>query len=365
MTDRAVMVPAQSNPYAGLLADALRAQGIEVTLGKGPMRVPVLPLTLAWLRAGRPDVLHLHWTHRYLRSQFGIRSFGRRRTTLELRLLRRLGVRIAWTIHNVGVHDGGHPREELLAHAQIAAASDVILCHCEAARTLAAEAYGLDATTRARMHVLPHGSYAGAYPDAFDRETARAALGLAPDHIVFLFLGQIRRYKGVEELVDTFRTLERQDIRLLVTGRLDHPDLGEALRRQASGDARVMLLPGQVPDDRMQVFLRAADVMVLPYRDVLTSGSAILGMTFGLPVLAPRLGCLPETLEGCSILYDPDEPAGLRSALDGALAADLPTLGARATAAAAALAWGPIGARLAELYRGTGRASARGRDLRD
>lgn len=113
-----------------------------------------------------------------------------------------------------------------------------------------------------------------------------------------------------------------------------------------------MLVPGQVPDDRMQVFLRAADVLVLPYRDVLTSGSAILGMTFGLPVIAPRIGCLPETLEGCSILYDADQPSGLPDALGQAIAADLRALGERAAAAAAELSWGPIGARTAALYRG-------------
>ncbi len=60
-----------------------------------------------------------------------------------------------------------------------------------------------------------------------------------------------------------------------------------------------------IPDDQMQVYLRAADAVVLPYRDVLSSGSAILAMTFGQPVIAPAIGCLPESLgsEG-TILYD-------------------------------------------------------------
>jgi glycosyltransferase involved in cell wall biosynthesis len=346
------MVPAQSNPYGELLAAGLRAQGIEVVAGQGPMRLPVLPLVFAWLRAGRPQVLHLHWTHRYLRRQYGSRSWGRVRTGSELRFLRRAGVRIVWTVHNVGGHDGGRSEEERRAHAMIAGASDAIICHCEAAKDLAAEAYGLDDAMRGRMHVVPHGNYAGAYPDTFDRAAAREALGLAPGQVVFLFLGQIRRYKGVQELIDTFRTLERDDVRLVIAGKLDHPSLGESLARHAARDPRVRLLPGLVPDDRMQVFLRAADVLVLPYRDVLTSGSAVLGMTFGLPVVAPRIGCLPEALDGCSVLYDPDQPWGLRAALDEALRSDLGTLGAKASITAAALDWGTIGARTAALYRG-------------
>jgi beta-1,4-mannosyltransferase len=359
VTLRAVMVPAQSNPYTDLLADAVRAQGIEVVPGDGPMRFPVLPLVLAWLRAGRPDVVHLHWTHRYLRRQYGMRSWGRRRTAVELRILRRLGVRVVWTIHNVGVHGGERSAEERLAHATIATASDAIVCHCEAARALAADAYRLDDPTRARMHVVPHGNYRGAYPDTLGRAAAREALGLTPDQTAFLFLGQIRPYKGVEELIDAFRGLDRRDARLVIAGRIEDRSLGDTLRQQAGGDARVILLPGHVPDDRMHVFLRAADAMVLPYRDVLTSGSAILAMTFGLAVVAPRIGCLPSTLDGCSLLYDPDAPQALRDALRDAMEADLRLLGERAATAAAALDWGTIGASIAALYRGAPRPPER------
>ena len=173
------------------------------------------------------------------------------------------------------------------------------------------------------MQVVPHGNYEGVYPDTMDRPTAREALGLEPDARVFLFLGQIRRYKGVEDLLDAFRTLEARDARLVVAGKLHYPGLEESLRDHAGDDPRIKLLPVLVPDDRMQVFLRAADAMVLPYRDVLTSGSAILAMTFGVPVLAPRIGCLPETLEECGILYDPDRKDGLRAALLEALDADV------------------------------------------
>ncbi|MBX3029938.1 MAG: glycosyltransferase [Chloroflexi bacterium] len=349
---RALMLPAQSNPYQGLLAAALGEAGVEVVMADGPARFPVLPLLTAWLRAGRPSVVHLHWAHRYLRPVLGMRRMPPRRTLLELRLLKRAGVRLVWTVHNVGGHEGTRDREEQAAHRAIVETSDAVICHCEAARQLTIEAYELPPALHDRLHVVPHGDYAGVYPDTMDRETARAALGAGPADRVFLFLGQIRPYKGVEDLIDAFRALDRPDTRLVIAGRTSGVGMNRRLTDRMGGDPRILFVPGLVPDEMMQVYLRGADAAALPYRDVLTSGSAILALTFGLPVVAPGIGCLPETLEGCSVLYDPATPDGLRDALDRALASDLGALGERATAMARSLDWQTIARRTAELYRG-------------
>jgi len=348
------MIPAQSNPYQMLLAEALRAHGVQVTLGEGPSHHPVAPLMLAWIRAGMPRVIHLHWVHRYLKAVRGRRRWAARRTLWELRILRALGVRIVWTLHNIGDHDRHRDKLEMLTHRRLVERTDAVICHCDATRQLAIEAYGLSATAQTRLHVVAHGNYAGWYPDTIDRAAARTELGLGAADRVFLFLGQIRRYKGVEDLLQVFRRIEAPDARLIVAGRLDRAETGQRIELAAAEDPRVSVALGEVPDDRIQVYLRAADAVVLPYRDVLTSGSAILAMTFGQPVIAPAIGCLPESLgsEG-TILYDASAPDGLERALRQALEADLGALGERAAAHAATLSWGPIAARTAELYAGS------------
>ena len=201
MTLRALMIPAQSNPYQGLLAEALRDQGTAVRLGGGPRRFSVAPIVFAWVRAGMPRVIHLHWMHRYLSPLLGRRRWAARRTTLELRILRRLGVRLIWTLHNVGEHDRGGNKLEPRFNRRLISLADAVICHFTAARQLAIEAYELPDSLHARLQVVPHGNYAGWYPDSLDRDSARAKLGLERTHRVFLFIGQIRRYKGVEELL--------------------------------------------------------------------------------------------------------------------------------------------------------------------
>lgn len=349
------MVPAQSNPYQSLLADALRAQGVDVTIGQGPTSRPVSPLLLAWARARFPRVLHLHWVHRFEQPLLGREDLGRRRTIAEMRILRRLGVRIVWTLHNIGDHEQGRGRPEMAFHRRLVELVDVVICHCDASRRLAVEAYDLPAALRPRLHVVAHGNYAGAYPDTIGRDAARAELGLGATDRVFLFIGQIRPYKGVEELLEVFARIAAPDSRLVIAGKPLRGTTGIALERLAEQDPRVVLALQMIPDARMQVYLRAADAAVLPYRDVLTSGSAILAMSFGLPVIAPAIGCLPETLgSDGTILYDPAASDGLARALDRAGTEDLGMLGGRAAAHAATLDWAAIATTTAALYRRSG-----------
>ncbi|MEZ4597388.1 MAG: hypothetical protein R3C32_11555 [Chloroflexota bacterium] len=70
----------------------------------------------------------------------------------------------------------------------------------------------------------------GAYPDTFSREAAREALGLAPDHVVFLFPARSDATRGSWRLIDAFRTMERRDVRLVVAGRLERAKLARRSR---------------------------------------------------------------------------------------------------------------------------------------
>ena len=100
-----------------------------------------------------------------------------------------------------------------------------------------------------------------------------------------------------------------------------------------------------IPDEEVQVFFHAADVVILPYRAVLTSGSAILAISFGKPVVAPALGLITDLIRDGEdgLLYDPDEPGGLLRAMRRFLDLDARArtrMGAAARATAARLSWG-------------------------
>ena len=323
-------VPRQGNPYQHELARGLAAHGVEVRMARGYWHV--LPFLQQVLRRNRPDVFHLHWTQPYLywpRSGRLSRLLAWR-LVFQLRVMRRLGVRIVWTVHNIAAHERRELEPELRVSGRIARLCDALIVHCEAARRLAIEALQLAGPAAERVVVVPHGHYVAAYPSTISRADARRWCGFADDERVFLLLGALRGYKGASELIAAVRRLADPRVRLLIAGKPFTPQLADEIGAAAAGDERIVTRLEFIADDDIPRFLRAADCAVVPFRDVLTSGSLILAMSFGLAVIAPRLGCLPETVApNGALLYDPADLAGLDAALEAALAADLAAMGER------------------------------------
>lgn len=341
------------NPYQRRLADALAGEGVEVALAQP---AGVLPLLGALRRHPDAQVLHLHWTHRLVLGGSRWRSALKGlRFLLELALLRRR-VRVVWTAHNLLEHERRFPRLELAVHRCAARLYHAIIVHCEAAERALAASYRLRGGRGAPRAVIPHGHYIGVHSTAAERRPARRALGLEETASVFAHLGQIRPYKGVFELIDAFARLRAPRAYLLVAGRPWDAATAARLAAHARRDPRVRVFPGFIPEARMPLYLGAADALVLPYRDVLTSGSAMLAMSYGRAVIMPRCGCAAEMLgEAGTLLYDPAAPGALDAALRRALATDLEALGAAGRSRAEAFDWAGIAARTAAVYRGPAR----------
>ena len=265
-------------------------------------------------------------------------------------------MRIVWTVHNLKSHEakGGDPNDAA-AHRAIIEQADAVICHCDYARDALVELYRPSQAARARIHVLAHGSYLRQYDVDADQAAARYNLGLPEGGTVFAFVGSIRGYKNVGELLDAFMSVDalHPDDRLLISGKPLPRKLGRQLEKLAAQDRRIVLQLERLPEEELSRTLRAADAVVLPFRDILTSGSAILALSHGRPVIAPAMGCLPGTLPAdATFLYDPDADGALAGAMREAAVADLAAMGARARAYAETIDWGPIAAQTAALYRG-------------
>jgi beta-1,4-mannosyltransferase len=336
----------RANPYGGLLARALAGLGVELVAGHGE------DFTEDWVRAnqGKVDVLHLNWPH-FLYDAPDLAGQLARGADLvsNLALARTLGYKIVWTMHNLYPHETLSHNLDRLVRSAITQLCSAVIVHCEHARQLARQHFH----RAEQLFVIPHGHFIDAYPNTLDRHSARQQLGIDDECFVYLFFGNVRPYKGLETLLDVFQRLPGDRLRLLLAAKV-YNDYGDRLVEQArQADPRILVQPSRFfANEEFQRFFNAADVAVLPFLDVLTSGSAITALSFGVPVVVPAVGCLAELVDDpAGIVYDQQQPDALYDAM---LAMQLRDLGAARQAAyqrAQSLRWDEIARATLAAYR--------------
>lgn len=340
----------QGNPYQQELARALERNGVSVTMSNGIGRMPVLgAITTHW----KPDILHLHWTHGFIVAGSSAKTILKAsRFLVELLIVKLLGIKIVWTVHNLLEHERRQPRLELFFNRIFVRLYDHLIAHCSFAQEAVIQTYRLPDRFKAKINVIPHGHYLDSYENKLTQEEARARMGLGKEESVFLYLGQIRPYKGVFQLIDTFRKLESPRARLIIVGRPANEAIEAALKERCQLDNRIRTFLQFIPDREIQLYMNAADVVVLPYQDILTSSGALLAMSFGKAVIIPNMGCVSEVLDsrGC-FLYNPNEEKGLLKAMERALEANLAVMGQYNFDRAKHLDWDGIAQKTIEVYR--------------
>lgn len=303
----------RANPYAALLARAMEGVGVRSVAGFRD------DLTPEWLRSHRDqcDVLHLHWPWG-LYAAATLEESTRRCSALvdALFLARSLGYKVVWTMHNLYPHDSVTPELDHLARLAITACASAVIVHCEQARALLKRHFYRED----RVFLAPHGHFCDAYPNQVSPAEARARFGFDESHFVYLFFGNVRANKGVDQLLDRFLALRGEHLRFLFAARICSEYGARLVERARGADPRIVLRESKFyANEDFQWYFNAADVAVFPFTDILTSGSAITALSFHCPVLVPGIGCLPELVDASvGALYDPGAEGGLGRALEQA-----------------------------------------------
>jgi glycosyltransferase involved in cell wall biosynthesis len=346
----------RTNPYQRLLYDALRAHGFA--LAANPT------FDLGWLVHARKEVgyLHFHWPQPFWRHEEGPRPLRRPLSYVKLGLFglrlaaaRALGYRVVWTVHQVLPHEVESERLDRLGARALAARSNLLIAHDGG--TLESVRRELGASAGRKTAIVPHGSYLGVYPDGRSRDVVRASLGVKPGAFAFLCFGDLRDYKDVDRLLRAFSAARLPNGELIVAGSICAEAQGDEVRRHAAADPRVKPILRFVPDDLVTELFQAADAAVVARSDGGTSGSLILALSMGVPVVAARMPVYEQLLGGGTAgwLFDPGSTDSLGAALEAAAAAgpdERRLKGEAARAQAESLRWSEIGAQTAALLVG-------------
>ena len=149
------------------------------------------------------------------------------------------------------------------------------------------------------------------------REEARSRLGLKGR--VILFFGLVRKYKGLMELIEAMSLVHRDDVTCLVVGEFyDKPTPYLERIKELKLDMRFKVVNNYIPNEDVEQYFAAADVVVLPYRRATQSGIVQIAYHFQRPVIATSVGGLPECIdnERTGLLVPPRDPESLARAID-------------------------------------------------
>ena len=302
-----------SNPYQRLFTESLEGQGVSVD------RLPPAKWFPVQKALSHPcDVMHFDWPHDWYSGKNAATRFLKSRMYLS-GLKKRSISKLVWTAHNLTGHDAANAKYEERMLQALINRCDGILVMSAAAEGQMRQRYQIKPSTK--VQTAFHGHYIDCYPNEISREDARTQLKIQTNEQVFLAIGTIRPYKGHLELIRAFGQSARKGQRLVIAGKVSDPEYRnslevEAQRHNELHNGTIDLFLSLVPDSDLQVYFNAADICVLPFSNILNSGSLLMAMSFGIPVVAPDLGSIPEViLKDSSFLFPPNQSDALADAL--------------------------------------------------
>jgi beta-1,4-mannosyltransferase len=304
--------PRKGNSYVDCFYPPVEALGARVVEGQFSGR---------WLLKHLRDIdyVHIQWPSFFYHEpqpQKCLRHFALFLFFFTLARLR--GAHLIWTIHNLYPHERCViPQLDSLTRWLLVKFGTLFFIHGSSALTGVLREFPACA---GRTVLIQHGNWIAYYPNEIPCSTARSRLGLTESEFVFLFVGLCKPYKNLEGLICAFEQLPGNPV-LVIAGKFQDAVYEAAIRSAISRSrSRIILHSGYVRHEDMQIYLRACNAVVTPYNEILSSGSAILALSFGRPVIAPAMGCLKDLIvEGCGFLYDPSQPGSLRDAMRAAM----------------------------------------------
>jgi D-inositol-3-phosphate glycosyltransferase len=275
---------------------------------------------LRYAATAKPKVFHILWNNKF-------EVLDR---TLLLLYYKLVGKQIVFTAHNVNA--GRRDRRNTLLNRVTLRTQyrlvDHIFAHTEKMKTELMEEFQVQ---EARITVIPYGINNALPNTALSASEAKRRLGVREDQKSLLFFGNIRPYKGLEYLVEAFQRirLHGDDYRLFIVGKPQQGEkywnsIQESIREDVQR-GRVLVKADFVPDEEAEVYFKAADVFVLPYKHIYQSGVLFLGYSFGLPALAADVGSLrDEIVEGqTGFVFRSEDSVDLASTIERYFASEL------------------------------------------
>jgi len=259
-------------------------------------------LTVIWQAiVWHPNVIHLEW------------PLSVKYDPILKKILNLLGKKVIITAHDLLPHESS--AIDVPKYERMFASFDGIIVHAEDNLK----------HLRDQLHVMkpaaviPHGHliYLRQINKALDKNQACTTLNLDPENFYVLFFGYIRRYKGLDILIQALSQINEPRVHLIIAGLTK--DFSEYQKQidELKLNERVHTFASYKDIDQISPYFYAADIAALPYRHIWQSGAVQLPLAFGRPIIASRVGGIAETISNqeTGLLISPENPTELAEAI--------------------------------------------------
>lgn len=234
-----------------------------------------------------PKVILLHWPDELFSAKGPVANAKAAFKLATFQVAKRLyGAKLVWVVHETAPHDRG--RKARWATKAFLQSLDGAIFLSRASKS-ASEA-DLPELKDIPALITRHGHY------RIDMKRPPLPRRKPGKGLNLTYFGQIRPYKNLAALIAAARTFQPSEVRVTILGWAKDPGFSRSLQEQAKSAPAVTLdiRDKLVPQRELEAVLDESDGVVLPYRNILNSGAALFALSRNRPILAPRLGSLPE-----------------------------------------------------------------------
>lgn len=207
-------------------------------------------------------------------------------------------VRFIYTVHNVLPHGKEKSTFYQWLYKGIYRFPDIFLVHTRLAKNQLIEQF---CVPESKIIVISIGLNEEIPISSLTKEEARKRFSFGDSDKIILFFGKADEYKGLDLLIQTFDRLEINGLKLLIASWFPNKRYRQKIQRILSASPKkkdIVLVEKFVPNEEIEIFLKSADVLALPYRHLYQSGLIFLCFGFGLPIVATNVGSVHEFITG-------------------------------------------------------------------
>ena len=242
----------------------------------------------SWIIAGltsKGKILHFHWWTYFLFPVF-----------FTIALIAKLrGKKIVCTIHNVVGHESGFI--DRLFSGIIFSLSNSFIVHTKNNKEQLQKYFKVKSSN---IEIIPHGIYNFYRGEKISKQAAKEKLGIPKNSKVLLAFGNIRAYKGTDDLIEAFKIVKEKfpELYLVIAGKPWKKELEADIKERLNGVSNTKIFLDFVASSKVKFYFSAADLVVLPYKDFAAqSGPGNIALAFEKPLLVSNVGGLPDLVK--------------------------------------------------------------------